>query len=489
MARRELLYFVRETMPHRFDAAGRLYQRGYRPAWYHAVIASALDRVVSGKCRRLMLFMPPRHGKSELVSIRLPAFALGKNPARRIVAASYGSDLAHEMSRQAQRVIDSEEYRAIFPDVRLGKLRNVDEWEVGNRAGARFGGRYKCAGVGGALTGRGFDLGLIDDPIKDRMEADSATHRERVWDWYTSVFFTRRNGPDAAIVLVQTRWHEDDLAGRLLRDVAERRGEPWEIISLPALAEPESSRPYDPRREGEPLWPERFGVAALAATREQSSRDWSALFQQRPAPAAGAVFRREWFRYYDRLPHSILQREGAPPAETSALLRFATVDLAASTKTGADYTVFAIWGLADSGDLYLLDVVRGQFDAPTTLARLTDAVREWSLQFVRVESVAYQLAFIQLAQAQGLPVVEQPADRDKLSRAYAAAPLMEQGKVFFPRDAEWLHRLEGELLAFPVAPHDDQVDAIAYGMLAAREAAQGAIAPSGKAQRPGWTWR
>lgn len=464
-ARRSLLAFTCATKP------------DYTPSWHHRVIAAALDDVVEGRCRRLLVLVPPRHGKSELVSVRLPAYYLGRYPDRRVLAASYGTDLARSLSRQARAVVGGQAYRVLFPSVRLADEPNTAvEWAT------TAGGVFKCAGVGAGLTGRGFDLGLIDDPVKDRVEADSVAHRERVWRWYSSVFFTRRQTAEAAIVLIQTRWHEDDLAGRLLRF----EGDQWRVLSLSAIAESKRD-PIDPRAEGEPLWPERFDAAALDVVRRQGTRDWAALYQQRPALDTGSVFRRDWIRYYD-WSEPWIRGEDRPPVEWQALRRYATVDLAASLRTSADYTVICSWGWdANAGVLYLLDCVREHLDAPSTLAQLHAVQNRWRLDRLYIESVAYQLALVQLARSEGLPCEELRRDRDKLSRAYAAAPLVEQGRVYLPRSARWLADAVHELLVFPAAAHDDFVDAFADGCVIARQQlGTPSLTPLAGTPRRGW---
>jgi hypothetical protein len=275
---------------------------GYQVNWHHAIVAEHLDRWVRGDIRRLMLFMPPRNGKSELVSRRLPAYILGRDPEAQIIACSYGADLASALNRNVQRIIDNPAYARVFPDTRLNSsnvraaaqesyLRNSDTFEVVGHQGT-----YVSAGVGGAITGKGFQYGIVDDPIKNRDEADSPTYRAKVYDWYTSTFYTRQEGDDARILLTVTRWHEDDLAGRLLALAdADPAADRWEVLSFPAIAE--GPNPHDPREPGDPLWPAKYPLTRLASMRAtMGARDWTALYQQRPAPSEGAMFRREWFK-------------------------------------------------------------------------------------------------------------------------------------------------------------------------------------------------
>ena len=235
--------------------------------WHHRLLCEYLDDFTKKKIRRLMVFMPPRHGKSELVSRKLPAYIFGCNPDANIISTSYSADLAQRMNRDVQRIIDSPAYGELFPETKLfGKnirtvtghaLRNSDIFEiVGHR------GSYRGAGVGGGITGMGGDYIIIDDPIKNREEANSSTYRKKLWEWYTSTLYTRQE-KEGSILITLTRWHEDDLAGRLL-ELAEKdpQADQWEVLLLPAVAEKER-HPRDPRQEGEALWPGKYPIDEL----------------------------------------------------------------------------------------------------------------------------------------------------------------------------------------------------------------------------------
>jgi len=280
LARERMEAFVRLTFP------------GYEWGWHHRLLCSRLDDLVAGRITRLMVFMPPRHGKSELVSRRLPAFILGRDPDASLIACSYSSDLASRMNRDVQRIIDSDEYRRIFPGTRLyGKnvrtiadgayLRNSDIFEVVGHRGV-----YRSAGTGGGITGMGFDVGIIDDPIKNRADAESATVQRGLWEWYTSTFYTRK-APRARILLTLTRWHVNDLAGRLLDLAAnDPRADQWVVIDFPALCDRIAAD--DPRQTGEALWPARYPLDELERMRAgMGEYDWLALMQQRPPASMG----------------------------------------------------------------------------------------------------------------------------------------------------------------------------------------------------------
>ena len=255
-ARRSLLGFTTYTYP------------DYQVNWHHKVLCGYLDHFVSGEIKRLMVFMPPRNGKSELVSRRLPAFILGKDPNASIIATSYTADLASMMNRDTQRIIDDDKYAELFPKTTLfgsnvrtvakgSYLRNSDIFEVVGHKGV-----YKSAGVGGAITGMGCVYGIIDDPIKNRAEAESLTYRKALRDWYTSTFYTRLE-KDARVLITLTRWHEDDLAGRLLKLAQEcPDADQWTVVNFPAIAE-DTRHHDDTRNTGEPLWPDKYPLKEL----------------------------------------------------------------------------------------------------------------------------------------------------------------------------------------------------------------------------------
>lgn len=287
-ARRSLEAFTTYTMP------------SFEVAWHNQLLAGYLDRFARGEIKRLMLNLPPRHGKSELASRRLPAFLLGTNPDTELIAVSYSADLAGRMNRDVQRIIDSPAYSRLFPETKLsGKnvrtdalgsyVRNSDMFEIPGHRGS-----YRSAGIGGGIVGMGFTKGIIDDYCKNREEADSPTVRESIWEWYISTFYPRR-AKDAGILITATRWHEDDLCGRLLRLAAEdSKADQWTVLRLPAICE-EAGRPGDPRKPGEALWPSCFPLEDLEKTRANSAYEWSSQYQQHPRPEGGTEWPAEFF--------------------------------------------------------------------------------------------------------------------------------------------------------------------------------------------------
>lgn len=485
LARRSLLHFVRWTMP------------GFEESWHNRLMCEYLDALAEKRILRLMIFMPPRSGKSELVSRRFPAFILGKNPDATIIAASYGSELARRMNRDVQRIIDDPRYGEVFPETKLFEknirtvargswLRNSELFEI-----VGHNGYYRGSGVGGAITGMGADYLIIDDPIKNRKEADSATYRQAVEEWYTSTFYTRR-APNAAILLTVTRWHEDDLAGRLLEKAkSDPRAEQWTVLKLPAIAE-QPIAAYDPRQEGEPLWPDRFDTEELERTRiTVGSYDWAALYQQRPAPVTGGILKRHWWRYW--------KPKGAnlPPVtvglEDGSTLEIEAVDLPSEfdewlqswdctfkdTKE-SDYVAGQVWA-KKGANKYLRDYKKERLDIIGTMAAIVDWTQRWPDAVAKlIEDKANGPAVIQMLKNKISGLIAVEPDGGKVSRAYAAAPEVEAGNVFLPHPAlyAWTEELIGSAAAFPNAAHDDDIDAFTQAMNRWRIVGQTAVAPA-----------
>ena len=351
LARRSLIDFVSYTMPN--------FQQG----WFNRIIAQELQQfyfdVMAGKQPRLLIQAPPRSGKSELFSRRFPAWAFGKNPDLQMIAASYSADLSSRMNRDVQRIIDSQEYSDIFPDTSFSansqaspssnkNIRNSEIFEIAGRKGA-----YRSAGVGGGITGMGADIAIIDDPVKDAKEANSQTVRDSVWDWYTSTFYTRLS-PKSGILLGMTRWHEDDLAGRLLEE-AKKGGDQWRVVSFPAIAEEDEEY----RNEGDALHPERYNLEHLSKIKKAvGSQAWNALYQQRPSSKGGDIIKGAWFKRYSVLPR--MKRV------------IIAGDTAQKIKQHNDFSVFLSAGLAVDGGVYIFDLIRGKWEAPELEQKLSD---------------------------------------------------------------------------------------------------------------------
>lgn len=461
LARKRLINFTTWTMP------------DYRVNWHHDLIARELDAFIDGDTTRLMLFMPPRMGKTELSSRRLPALAFGKNPDLNIIACSYSADLAERVSRDVQRIMDTEKYRALFPETQLGEyggrtIRRNDIFEIAGKRGV-----YRAAGVRGGIGGMGADIAIIDDPIKDRLQAESEVYRDAVWEWFTSTLFMRleRRG---RLLLTLTRWHHDDIAGRLLRmaDEGLLGSTPWKVICLRGIREDEPLD-YDPRQPGEALWPWKKSAKSIYDIKSLNSYDYEALFQQRPTAAEGALFKREWFKTYtctsevlngERVTfYNVPQPDGTVKKWLrSKLTRFVTIDLAMSLKTSADYTVLAHWGLTPDARLLLLELERVRLEGPDHEAMVK---RHWLSQkpsLIGIESVQYQSTLAKSLARQGLPCIELKPDRDKYARAIPAAAMAEALGVWVPEAAPWLAAFVQEHLEFPRGTHDDMVDCLSY---------------------------
>nr|DAW81233.1 MAG TPA: Large Terminase [Caudoviricetes sp.] len=448
-AKQSLIHFTTQTKP------------DFITGWFNEVIAQELQQfyqdVVDGKQPRLMIFAPPRSGKSELFSRRFPAWAFGKNPDLQMIACSYSADLASRMNRDVQRIMDDESYHNIFPDSSLNEkriatvsgqpLRNSEIFEIAGHSGA-----YRSAGVGGGITGMGADIAIIDDPVKDAKEANSQTVRDSVWDWYTTTLYTRLS-PKSGVLLGMTRWHEDDLAGRLIEEM-KSGGDQWRIVKFPAIAE--ENEEY--RKEGEPLHPERFDLERLSKIRKAvGAQAWNALYQQRPSSKGGGIIKGDWFGRY-KIP---------PLIKTKAIY----VDTAQKTKEHNDYSVFLIAGKGIDGKLYILDLVRGKWEAPELEQRLKDIWAKHSankqtglLTKAFVEDKASGTGLIQkIRRDSQIPISAVQVDADKYTRVLSVQGYIESGYIGLPENASWVADFIEECEAFTATDshkHDDQVDTL-----------------------------
>lgn len=382
-----------------------------------------------------MLFLPPRHGKSEMTTVRYPVWRLEQEPHLRVIIGAYNQLLANSFNRKARKIAAE---RFQLSDERAA----VEDWQT------PAGGGIRAAGVGAGVTGRGADLVIIDDPVKNREEAESHTYRDRVWDWYTDDLYTRLE-PGASMILIMTRWHEDDLAGRIL---ASERASDWQIVNLPALAEVN-----DPlgRSEGSALCPERYDETALANIKEVlGSRSFAALYQQRPQPAEGALFRREWFNTVDQAPED---------------LRWGRYwDLAASTKTSADYTASgAVAHDPNDGTLYIRDMVRGRWEWPDARKIIIETMLGEPNTIHGIEEAMHGLAAVQdlrrVREISHIALRGVSVDKDKLTRAMPWSAKAEARKVKLVRGS-WIAAFLDEVCMFPQGTHDDQVDTVSGGV-------------------------
>lgn len=447
----------------------------YVTNWHHEQLARALEAVQRGDIKRLMVLMPPRYGKSELVSRHFPAWALGKNPDEQIIACSYSAGLASAMGLDVQRVMGSREYQDQF-DTRLASgmkegaetRRKAKETELLFEV-ANGHGHYIGAGIGGPITGRGFTLGIVDDPIKNRAEAESPTIRQKVWDWWVSTFLTRGEGGMAPggeerIVVCLTPWHEDDLAGRILEQ-AKETGEEWVVIRFPAVMEDEkaancgnyvSSPDWsdDPREVGEALWPDKYSREKLAVTEKTNAREWAALYQCRPSPEKGNIFERDWWQWY--------RSESELPRMHSHCF---SLDAAFKDLESGSYVVLQLWGIRGP-DRYLLKQWRGHYDFPATLDMCRSAFEAHpDVTTKLIEEKANGAALIQTLSDTFSGIVPIKPKDPKHVRAIAVQDYVRAGNVYLPEYDHHAQTLVEEAAAFPYGKHDDQVDAMVQMLL------------------------
>ncbi len=431
-ARTSLLGFTTYTKP------------DYRVGPHHPLICQKLEAVTRGEISRLIISAPPRHGKSELTSIRLPAWYLGRNPTKQVITASHGADLAEKFGRDVRNLFSESSFRALFPEIGIAADSSARGlWHTTK------GGVYAAVGVGGSATGKGADLALIDDPFKGRAEADSEVIRESVWDWYRSVLRTRLM-PGGSIILINTRWHPSDLSGRLIEEMEAGTGERWEVLNLPAIA-----LDNDPlgRLPGEPLWPSAYDLEALAATElSLGDREWSALYQGAPTSGQGGVFK-----------VAQLQALDAAPAGGTVVRAW---DLAATAQVGTrdpDWTVGFKLARYPDGRFGILDVVRLRGGPDEVEAAIVNTASQdgrgirISLPQDPGQAGKTQVLYLTRKLA-GYAVESSPETGDKATRAAPLASQVNAGNVFMVK-APWNRALLDEMAGFPAAAHDDCVDA------------------------------
>ena len=427
---------------------------------FHYMVAEALERVERGECKRLMIFAPPRHGKSELSTRRFPAWYMGRNPDKNVISASYNGDFATTFGREVRGIVKSDQYKQLFTSIGIkSDNRAADEWEL------ESGGKYFAVGVGTGTTGKGAHLFLIDDPIKDRKEVKSANFRSDQWDWYRDVVYTRLE-EDAAIVLTLTRWHYDDIAGRLIEMMNDGKGLPWEILVLPAIPEvrwieredgtkemvlnEDGTVPGDPlrRKPKEPLAPNRFSYNALMDRAEVlGERSFSALYQQKPMADDGGMFRADWFE---------------PPAELPARrVRVRAWDLAASAD--GDWTVGVLMSKDADGVFYIENVIRFRGSPLDVEKKIFETARNdgrsvsiFIPQDPGQAGKSQAQGFIR--RLAGYIVKSRRPTGSKETRAAAFAAQAEARNVKMVK-ALWNDCFTDELETFPLGVNDDQVDA------------------------------
>jgi predicted phage terminase large subunit-like protein len=431
---------------------------GYQTPPHIRLLAEHLESLERGEITRLCVSMPPRHGKSRLVSQLFASWYLGRHPAEDIILAGYGSELSERNSRIVRDLVLDE--RNPFDVAVRSDSRAVDRWHT------TAGGQVIAVGVGSGLTGHGGSLVVADDLVRDRSDADSEAVRKSTAEWFADVLRTRL-APGGKIVLLGTRWHWNDILGTTL---ASSNGE-WRILNLPAVCEDES----DPlgRELGEALWPSRFPVESLPRVpSEMSSRSFAALYQGRPTPEAGGLFKRAWFqRTFDGPRPKIVDqiRRGLPPIEQiierpRQFQVIGAIDCASKVSVSADFSVIAIVA-TDGIDFYVLDIIRKRVEFADLIRMTLDAFRKWEPSRVYIEDTSNGIPLIQeLRRSTNMPVIPISVKGSKVARAEATTQWFESERVVFPKGAPWLNDLVDECVSFPLGAHDDQVDALTMAL-------------------------
>ena len=418
---------------------------GYEAGWFHAALCKRLEHWVADciakRSPRLIVMAPPRVGKSQITSRSLAPWMLGKFPDQEIILSSYGQDLANDMSRDARSIARSDMHAATFPDFAISDDREaVQQWLTSK------GGGLKAVGVGAAITGRGGHL-LIDDPVKGAAEAASLLYREAQWRWYTGNARTRVP-PGGGVLITLTRWHEDDIVGRLLKQAADDpEADQWDVICFPAIATSDEEH----RKEGEALHPERWPLSALHKIRAgMSPYQWASLYQQAPVPDGGGRIKADWLKQTFRI----------VPAEADRPIH--SWDTAIKAGEMNDYTVCHV-AQTHEQRVYLTDVLRRRMEFPELLAAVKSLAMRDNPRAVLIEDKGSGQQLIQMLKRDPswrwsiIPVTPKV---DKITRMDAVTPWLESGRVWIPDAAPWLVEWMTELLGFPVAAHDDQIDSL-----------------------------
>ena len=420
---------------------------------HHAKMADAFERVAAGKCKRLIINMPPRHTKSEFASYLLPAWFLGKYPGKKIIQTSHTAELAVGFGRKVRNLVDTDAYHAIFPDLALqADSKAAGRWNTSK------GGDYFAIGVGGAVTGKGADLLIIDDPHSEQEAAIAEVNPDiydKTYEWYTSGP-RQRLQPGGAIIIVMTRWSKRDLTAQVLKASSTRGGEEWEVIEFPAILP-----------SGNPLWPQFWPMEELQALKEElPNSKWMAQYQQNPTSDLSAIIKREWWREWEK---------EDPPQCDFTLMAW---DTAFEKTQRADYSALTLWGVFyqpdDTGtpqaNIILLNAFRERMEFPRLKQAAIDQYKEWEPDSVIIEKKASGAPLIYEMRAMGIPVQEYTPTRgnDKISRLNAVSDLFASGRVWAPA-THWAEEVIDEVASFPSGEHDDYVDSVSLALMRFRK--------------------
>lgn len=447
----DLITFQQFMMPDADDPEDAEKSR-YDPQYFHRALAAALQEVEAGKMLRLIITFPPRHGKTQLAGKAFPAWYVGRDPYRYVAVCTYNQPFADGYGKAVRAIMQSPAYAQVFPRVKLRKGSQASNFMETNEDGALY-----FLGRGGTITGRGADLIIIDDPIKNSQEAQSQTIREQLWEWFQNDIKSRFMTDTGAMIIIQTRWHEDDLVGRLTDPTnpcydAEEAAR-WKIINIPAIAE---ENDVLGRKKGEALWPERFGIEYLENFKRTNSKGFSALYQQRPTPEDGDFFRADMIRTY--------KREDLP----KSLRMYAASDHAVGIKQENDRSCLLVVGVDDKANVWLLDCWWKRAKTDEVVEAMIKLMKRWKplawwAESGHISKSIGPFLFKRMREEKCyINVVEQVPSADKMTRAQSIQGRMSMGMVKFPMFEHWFEDARQELLKFPQARHDDFVDTIAH---------------------------
>jgi len=445
----------------------------YEVNWHHQLTCKYLDLFLNRKIKNLMIWQPPQHGKTELALRRLVPYILGHNPNEKIVSFTHTDRKAKKEGRQISRIMKRDSYKELFPLTTLNErhvvhsvfenaILTANNFEIIGHQGS-----YLSTSFSAGSAGETAETLLIDDPYKNEKEANSEVIREGIWDAYESDLETRKSIVNAHLfrqLIIQTRWHEEDLSGKLLK----REPNNWTVLRLPAICD-EDKHKDDPREIGQALWEVKVSIQELEEKKKnRGSLMFSALYQQNPSVPGGHLFKRKHFKYYD-LNGAINLYNTSHEVEKHLNLdgikfKFSVMDLAISLKETADYTVLMNCMVTNENDLLIDEVIRGRISGADHLDLLKQNNARFNPDIIGIEKVQYQLSLIQQAEREGLPVKALTPKGDKVARAIPASAKFESGKVYLKINQDWLYEFETELTQFPNGKHDDQVDCISYAV-------------------------
>ena len=414
---------------------------------HHQIYAEKLNRIANGELKRLIVNMPPRHTKSEFASHLFPAFFMGRNPKAKLIQTTHTGELAVSFGRKTKNLIESDEYEKVFPEVRLAA-----DYKAAGRWQSNHGGEYFAAGVGGAITGRGADLLIIDDPHSEQ-DALSPTVLDSHYEWYTSGP-RQRLQPGGAIVVVMTRWSIKDLTGRLIEAQGkDENADQWEVVEFPAILP-----------SGKPMWSGFWNIQALEQVKASIPlKKWNAQWMQAPTSEEGALIKRDWWRVWDK--------ENVPGLE----FIIQSYDTAFSKKETADFSAITTWGVfrpEDGGapNLILLDARKDRWNFPELKKVAMEEYRYWEPEMVLIEAKASGMPLTHELQKMGIPVINFTPSKgnDKHARVNSVAPLFESGAIWAPKKSFAEDVIE-ECAAFPFGDHDDYVDSTTQALMRYRQ--------------------